>query len=276
MVSGGFLFLVIYRRFGRILAWEEKTLSVWVTIPSARPVAEVAKWAAAWHERGYKIALYRNNGSTAPIADEYYSSPTYPGYAMAVNQLIEHVRLERDSEAEWFIACGDDVFPDPNHTADEIAEECEDHFRRVGREITNSLSTFGVMQPTGDRWGENPNHARPDMRSAYIDRIAGSAWYGREYCKRVNQGKGPLWPEYQHMFVDEEARAVAVQLGVYWERRDLTQMHMHPGRAKNYTVDMIPEHLKKWASAEHWKEAEAIFFRRRKAGFPGSEALCAS
>lgn len=78
------------------------------------------------------------------------------------------------------------------------------------------------------------------------------------------------------MFVDEEARAVAVKLGVYWERRDLTQMHMHPGRVKNYTVDMIPEHVKKWASAEHWKEAEAIFFRRRKEGFPGSEALCAS
>ena len=311
MVSDGFLFLVIYRRFGwiRILAWEEKTLSVWVTIPSARPVAEVAKWAAAWHERGYKIALWRDGsyktqcalvlsfkgdheeispvvfeseGSTAqisvpglPPAHLIIMDSYYPGYARAVNWLVDAVSRYY-ADAEWFIAAGDDVFPDPNHTADEIAEECEDHFRRVGREITNSLSTFGVMQPTGDRWGENPNHARPDMRSAYIDRIAGSAWYGREYCKRVNQGKGPLWPEYQHMFVDEEARAVAVQLGVYWERRDLTQMHMHPGRVKNYTVDMIPEHMKKWASAEHWKEAEAIFFRRRKEGFPGSEALCAS
>ena len=271
-------------------------MSVWVTIPSARPVAEVAKWAEAWRERGYKVALWRDQDDLDLLLDLLTQDPTgntypgyavcawehavcalqwskvYPGYAVAVNRLIADI-IERDPDAEWFIAAGDDVFPDPNHTAEEIAEECEDHFRRVGREITNSLSTFGVMQPTGDRWGENPNHARPDMRSAYIDRIAGSAWYGREYCKLVNQGKGPLWPEYQHMFVDEEARAVAVKLGVYWERRDLTQMHMHPGRVKNYTVDMIPEHMKKWASAEHWKEAEAIFFRRRKEGFPGSECL---
>jgi hypothetical protein len=264
-------------------------LSVWVTIPSARPVAEVAKWAAAWRERGYRIALWRDfstpagmfkrpvDGPLEGTADIVMGGATYPGYAVAVNSLVR-VTMQAEPDPEWFIIAGDDVYPDPNHTAEEIAAQCREHFNdfACGCEVTcnnGHCGTFGVMQPTGDRWGENPNHARPDMRSAYIDRIAGSAWYGREYCKRVNQGRGPLWPEYQHMFVDEEARAVAVRLGVYWERRDLTQLHMHPGRAKNYTVDMIPEHLKKWASADHWKEAEQIFFRRRREGFPGSEPL---
>jgi hypothetical protein len=249
-------------------------MSVWVTIPSARPFDEVAKWAAAWRERGYRIALSRDDGGWTEewgrvgvevVLFSHLGFGAYPGYARAVNALIALLMLPMQThfDAEWFIIAGDDVYPDPNHTADEIAAECQEHFG----------GSFGVMQPTGDRWGENPNHHRPDMRSAYIDRVAGSAWYGREYCKRVNQGNGPLWPEYQHMFVDEEARAVALKLGVYWERRDLTHHHAHAGRVPHYTVDMIPEHLKKWNTKEHWKEAETIFFRRRKEGFAGSEPL---
>lgn len=259
--------------------------SVWVCIPSARPPAEVKVWAKAWIERGYKIALWRDEPpSTFPV-DLVLHSSEYPGYAKVVNHLVAQVRAldSTASTAEWFVIGGDDVFPDPNHTAEEIARECREHFLEARSEelgmVTaqrrEEFATFGVMQPTGDRWGENPNHPREDMRSAYIDRVAGSAWLGREFCKRVNQGNGPLWPEYKHMFVDEELRHVAVKLGIYWERRDLTHLHQHAGRRRDYDVTMIPEHLKKWTTGaegqKHWNESEAIFFKRRAAGFPGSE-----
>ena len=264
-------------------------MSVWVTIPSARPPEVVADWAKAWRERGYNIALWRES-SDFPygVVDYLRNEPVYPGYANAVNALIHDVMLSTDPhggrmkpQAEWFIIGGDDVFPDPNHSAEEIAEQCREHFYlnenyKSAADVYSqgARMTFGVMQPTGDRWGVNPDHPNPAMRSAYIDRVCGSAWIGREFAKRVNQGKGPLWPEYQHMFVDEELQAVAAKLGVFWQRPDLTQMHYHEARKhRSYTSADIPPHLKKWAGPEHWKEAEAIFKGRRAVGFPGSEPL---
>lgn len=251
-------------------------MSVWLTIPSARPPEEAEKVLKLWRERGYQIALWRDDLDSCDMHAGVIGAQ-YPGYAAAVNHLVDMV-IRADPKAEWFVIGGDDVHPDLNHSAEEIAAECRNHFKELSIEMEPaadnlSVTTFGVMQPTGDRWGENPNHPREDMRSAYIDRVAGSAWLGREFCKRVNGGRGPLWPEYQHMFVDEELFAVANKLGIYWPRRDLTHYHAHAGRVKNYTVDMIPEHLKKWTTSEHWKEAEKLFFSRRDAGFPGHEPI---
>jgi hypothetical protein len=215
--------------------------------------------------------LWRDDG--AAVADIVLTGLKYPGYAVAVNTLVKQV-MESDAEAEWFVIGGDDVFPDKEHTAEEIARQCFDHFRRLRREIDQSLGTYGVMQPTGDRWGVNPNHPNPVMRGAYVDRVCGSAWLGREFCRRVNRGNGPLWPEYQHMFVDEELQHVATKLGILWQRPELTQMHQHEARRhRSYTVADIPAHLKKWGGPEHWKEANEIYFKRRAAGFPGSEPL---
>jgi len=262
-------------------------MSVWVTIPSARPVEEVAKWAAAWKSSGYRIALWRDDG---PWTEEWgaigvemvLTDEKYPGYAQAINSMIKVLTLGYNDplhDAEWFIIGGDDVWPDPNHTAEQIAWECGKHFALTTSSSGGSWvpGTFGVMQPTSDRWGENPSHPNPVLQSAYIDRVAGSAWFGREYCTRVNQGRGPLWPEYQHMFVDQEARAVAVKLGVYWERPDLLHHHAHAGRVKNYDVSMIPPHLKKWTTGPegraHWQESEALYKRRESDDFPGHEPL---
>lgn len=288
-------------------------MSVWLTIPSARPPAEADVALSKWRAQGYQIALWRDSEFDYCRSDNAGSAeigaPIYPGYARAVNELISLV-MSVDQAAEWFVIGGDDTLPDPDHTADEIAEQCRVRFtglnwpprgsslgmstpweflRYAGPSDQHNASTFGVMQPTGDRWGENPDHPRVDMRSAYIDRVAGSAWLGREFCKRVNGGRGPLWSGnpnaereidrqgYKHMWVDEELRHVAVRLGVYWERRDLTQHHAHAGRVPNYSSDMIPPHLRKWTVGEegrkHWKESETLFFSRRDAGFPGSEPL---
>ena len=246
-------------------------------IPSKRPPDEAERVLKMWCERGYKIALWREDMDFPfGVADDIRVSPEYPGYAKAVNLLIADV-MRHSEDAEWFIAAGDDVEPDQNHSAEEIARECREHFMdqsvpypkvyAPGEAVKAwMLSTFGVMQPTGDRWG--------DATGAYIDRVAGSAWIGREFARRVNQGNGPLWLEYTHQFVDQELQEVATRLGVFWQRPDLTQYHAHWGRPRTGEHmgmrERMPEFLKEANTAEHWQKYKALFAKRKAAGFPGS------
>src|SRR5581483_11518837 len=124
------------------------------------------------------------------IGDFRASHSHYPGYAQSVNLLIGHV-LSFDPSAEWFIAAGDDVEPDPNHSAEEIAMQCKAwcHTNACSRGVPLSegceqVDTFGVMQPTGDRWGDSEwSRQRFGVdRGAYSDRVCGSAWIGREFA----------------------------------------------------------------------------------------------
>jgi hypothetical protein len=310
--------------------------NVWLTIPSKRPVEEAEPVLKAWRERGYKIALFVDwnppgsplstrkvcgdfmmcgGGQYQPQFDPETRIPVdpkdrtylphfndYPGYAMACNALIIEV-MKQDPGAEWFVCGGDDVLPDPNHSAEEIAIECKCHFytnKAATREERMATETFGVMQPTGDRWGIDPNtHAFESLTpgcdscackvcgrgeiapvhltGAYIDRVAGSPWIGREFARRMYQGRGPYWPEYTHMGVDEEIRAVAIKYGVYWERPDLTHFHQHWGRPREGETigqqDRMPEFLKQANSAGEWKRYKRIFAERKAMGFPGSEPL---
>ncbi len=223
---------------------------------------------------GYKIALWFDAGAEIWPADVQMSGVQYPGYARAVNTLIAHIMsvVDQEQEAEWFVTGGDDVWPDPTHHALEIAEQCRDWFARAGEE-GRKLKTFGVMQPTGDRWHEGVG----GFQNAPIDRVCGSPWMGREFCRRINQGNGPLWHEYEHMYVDEELQNVAEKYGILWQRRDLVQKHQHWGRGKGLRDIMenptIPEHLKRWNSLDHWRRSKGIFEKRKLAGFPGSEPI---
>lgn len=282
-------------------------MSVWLCIPSKRPAEEAGPLLAKWKERGYRVALYFDEkpAHRSGLWDAELHTPPggkYPGYAEATNQLIAFIQRLAGS-ADWFVIGGDDVEPDPNHTADEIARECSVHFinrmvevasmgadrqrlpqhLRISGDKLKSIgpigstpgATFGVMQPTGDRWGDSDlsrAHHGND-RGAYIDRICGSAWLGREFCKRVNQGRGPLWPEYFHMFVDEELQAVAEKLGILWQRPDLTQIHHHWGRKPGASRESIPDFLKAVNKKEHWDKYKALFLERQAAGFPGSELI---
>ena len=257
-------------------------MSVWITVPSARPVAEVAKWAEAWRDRGYGVAIYRNDGASLGVSNGIitFGGPGYPGYAAATNDLIAEI-MRADPDAEWFVAGGDDVFPDPNHTAEEIAAQLRAHFaglaciqhRSCGCETCRERTcTFGVMQPTGDRFA-----------GGSIDRICGSPWMGREFCKRINQGHGPLWPEYTHMWVDEELQHVAIKYGVFWQRPDLIHLHRHFQRESDaldspaLPVDGVkikrPHFLEEANSNAHWTKYKGIFLNRQQRGFPGSEPL---
>lgn len=231
--------------------------NVWLTIPSARPLEEVETLLDKWRERGYKIALWRDVGAGIPTCDFAIEQP-YPGYAIACNTLIRKVMLEYD-DAEWFVATGDDTEPSAP-PAEEIAEQLHVWFG----------GTFGVCQPTGDRdFG--------DKDGPYIDRVAGSPWIGREFARRMYQGDGPYWPEYHHMFVDQELMDVSVKLGVFWQRPDLTHKHNHWGRPKEGErmghVENMPAHLVSVNTPEHWKKYKTMYESRKAAGFPGHEPI---
>lgn len=274
-------------------------MSVWLCIPSARPVAEVNRRMAKWRAQGYKIALLRDaapgwtvgkdigrmftgEGDEDLICDFILFQDKYRGYAIAATALIIAV-MAIDPDAKWFVCAGDDTDPDPTKRAEEIARECYEHFLRAA--VPNlahqsagtptsalgafPMSTFGVMQPTGDRWG--------DRQGAYIDRVAGSPWIGREFARRMYQGNGPYWPEYTHMGVDEELQAVAIKYGVFHQRPDLTHYHDHWGRPKPGEVlaqqSNMPAFLERANSPAEWDRYKAIFKARSAAGFPGSEPI---
>ena len=234
-------------------AWvvvEVNPLSVWYAIPSARPDGGTI-WK--WKGRGYKVAACVDEGqSGGGNLDILQSIMPYPGYAYAVNNLVELI-LDRDPEVAWIVTGGDDTDPalsDPR----EIAAQCTEHFG----------GTFGVMQPTGDRWA-----------GGSIDRICGSPWMGREFCERMYGGDGPLWSGWQHCFVDEELQCVAQRLGVLGQRRDLTHKHNHWLRCEgpddvNWKA-VEPEHLK---DKNPTLQRDRPLFNQRKArGFPGHEPL---
>jgi hypothetical protein len=244
-------------------------MSVWLTIPSARPPEEAERCLKLWRERGYKIALWIDKPHKFPAScDLGTAAPSggYPGYSVAVNWLIRKVTKE-DPQAEWFIIGGDDVEPDPSHSAEEIAIDCRMRFyAQVGtREARLATETFGVMQPTGDRFA-----------GGSIDKIAGSAWIGREFARRMYGGNGPLWPEYTRFFMDEELQLVAQKYGVFQQRPDLIHLHRHYMRESediksNAVYTEIPAHLK--AQEALWNPEKAIFQKRRAEGFPGSEPI---
>lgn len=270
--------------------------AVWVCVPSARPVPEVAAWAKKWQAQGYKVALWRDRMETSLRADYIYCG-AYPGYAVAANHLTSEM-FYLDPSCDWVVATGDDTDPDMAHTADEIAAQCSEHFKDLAwpmhwhwdakyrspeealaagaraeqkkqalwsTDVAKMYSTFGVCQPTGDRFSEGS-----------IDRICGSPWLGRSFCERINQGRGPFWPEYTHCFGDEELWNVATKLGILWQRRDLTHYHHHFTRVPGKDIGQVtapPPHLVEATSAAHWVKYKALFAKRKAAGFPGSEPI---
>ncbi len=209
----------------------------------------------------------------------------YPGYARSVNALIKEI-LRKDEQAEWFVCAGDDTLPDPNHSAEEIAIQCSSYFSQQNQTAFPSrigqtdaylepweAPTFGVMQPTGHRWGEG----QVGFTNAPIDRVAGSPWIGREFARRMYGGAGPYWHEYRHQFVDEELQNVAIKMGVFWQRPDLIHFHNHwalPREGERMAPsERMPAFLAEANSPEHWKKYKAIFEARKAAKFPGHEPI---
>jgi hypothetical protein len=293
---------------------ETSLVAVWYVCPSARKFEEAEAALSKWRTMGYKLAVFREEARGPVKADILVNTLPYTGYAITANLLIS-LALAEDSECEWVVVGADDIHPDPNHSPEEIADHCSEYFDdkhlvrcedgdNFYRSMTaNQAQTFGVMQPTGDRWGERPPGECHDfirrppsapmadrcmmcgreegdsmhLGGAYSDRVAYSPWIGRQFAKRMYHGKGPYWPEYTHCGVDEELQFVAQKYGVFWQRRDLIQYHDHWGRPRMQErmgqADRMPAFLKKANSPEEWQRYKQIFNMRKSLGFPGSEPL---
>lgn len=221
-------------------------MSVWYCIPSALPPDKAMACLGKWVNRGYRVAVYRDLGAQ-PLSVDLCWMGEYHGYAASVNFLVREV-LKDHPDTRWFVTAGDDVFPDPSKSPEEIAAELEEHFG----------GTLGVMQPTGDRYMVDASG-----RCA-AERVCVSPWMGREWCLRGYEGKGPLWEGYKWEYVDEDLHEVASKLGLLWHRPDISQFHAWHGRIKQPQ----PEHMK---GKQEWnREGERIFRERKAAGFPNS------
>lgn len=210
---------------------------VWVVWPAARP--EKSKLIIdAWHDQGYKVAVLVNpphgGHSDLSTADRVIVQDIWKGFATAANILCHEVL------SNVVVVAGDDMYPDQSNRAQTIADAFEKHFNGF----------FGVMQPTGDRYG-------------CIDKCAVAPWIGRAFIDIAYGGKGPYWEDYFHYFADEELQTAAEQCNAFWQRRDLSQYHDHWQRKKG---TMRPEYLID-ALSKHPADAK-LFQLRKAAKFP--------
>ena len=259
-------------------------MAVWLCIPSARVDGGTIQ---QWRAKGYRAAIWRDPG--APSIDaEILVEKSYPGYGAACNDLAR-MAFAADPDCLFIVCAGDDTEPAVSHP-DLIAFECGRHFgkqqERYRVELTMHSSsthnpstgfiehtptqviegrfpwsTFGVMQPTGDRFA-----------GGSIDRIAGSPWIGKEFCLRTYNGSGPYNSAYRHMFVDEELFNVAHKLKCYWPRPELIHLHHHfmresPALESNAVRKPVPKHLFEANSQRHWDVAKGIFLEQKAKGF---------
>jgi len=201
-----------------------------------------------WRKMGYRIALWRDP-EDAPIPCDMMLIGPYPGYHIAVNSLCREV-MKHDMGASWLVTAGDDMTPDPSRRADEIAAECTTYFS----------GTFGVMQPTGDKWA-----------ASHPERICGSPWMGREFCRRMYGGHGPFCEEYFQLWGDEEMHEVCVKLGILWNREDLVHFHDHFQRGGKRPLSERPSWMVR--NDECYQKLKPIFDRRKRTGWPGHEPL---
>jgi len=184
-------------------------VSVWYAIPSKKPAADAQLCIDAWRWRGYRVAIWRDVGD-APVECDLMLTGEYAGYPKAVNALCRAI-LDAEPLTDWIVSGGDDIWPDAGQEPEKIAEECGEHFWEAsvargggykfgkGNVVTHEQSaTFGVMQPTGDRWGADPK--QPNCcGTAYADRVCGSPWMGREFILTARaKGAGELRVVLRH------------------------------------------------------------------------------
>ncbi|MBL0922323.1 MAG: FkbM family methyltransferase [Phycisphaerales bacterium] len=216
-------------------------IEVWYAIPSANPENCRAR-LPVWREKGYRVAVLQNWKRGEIPADLVVWSDTYPGWPGSVNILCREIVPKT---ATIVVSGGDDMLPDPNFTAQELAEQFLERFP----------DTFGVMQPTGDGFMS-------------CDGYCGSPWLGRAWFERAYGGKGPMWGEYHHNWADKELHWVAKGLGALWQRPDLTHRHEHFTRGGDDRPDY-------WAATVAPKDQHDVelFLSRKWAQFPGHEPL---
>jgi hypothetical protein len=211
-------------------------------VPTANPEKCSATFKK-WQEMGYLTAALVDGNTPFPRHMTFgLRAQIYKGWPTAVNALLKDLML--NTGAEWFIAAGDDMAPDPNLRGEVIAAQCTEHFK----------GTLGVMQPTGDPWMVDASG-----RCA-AERICGSPWLGREFIRRWNNGKGPFSEEYFHCYADEQLHDETLPNGFLWQRKDLSHWHHHPNR----TGEKPPGYMQ--VANNHFRSDQAAFRRWQAAG----------
>ncbi len=212
---------------------------VWFAIPSAS-VERCRKVLPAWREMGYKVAILQNRERGDVPADVTVWSDHYPGWPGSINILAREIV---PASAPVIVSGGDDMLPDPNHAAHEIAAQFLHRFP----------DTFGVMQPHGDDFLETAQ-------------FCGSPWLGRAWCERMYRGSGPMFAGYVHHGADDELFWVARCLDALWTRPDLSQYHEHFLRSGE-----APPHWWMEAVDRHDERDTLHFIARAAHAFPGHE-----
>lgn len=218
-----------------------KDPAVWFAIPSANPDFCRAT-LPAWRERGYRVAVLQNHARADIPADLCVWSDHYPGWAASINLLCRDIVPH---DAPIVVSGGDDMLPDPDRAAHEIAREF----------LARFPAGFGVMQPTGDQ-----------LLGAGT--FCGSPWLGRGWIRAAYQGRGPLHPAYRHNWADNELHWVARCAGALWARPDLTQRHEHFSR----TGAPKPDYWAREVEARDRHDVQ-LFLARAWQGFPGAQPL---
>lgn len=221
-------------------------MKVYVAMPVA--LEHRAKAAAErWTARGYFMSFFQDYG-TSRWTPELTTFAPYVGVYDAINRATFAAFADG---ADVVLFAGDDMFPDPNHFAEQIGEQYLKRFP----------DGFGVMQPCADRQGQDEKGV-PAAR-----RICGSPWYGKGWATRAYRGLGPCDPRYWHFYGDESLMHVAEKLGVLWWREDLLQDHAHWsfGRSRREAYHD--------RNQGHWEADRRLFLESKAAGFPEGEAL---
>jgi len=210
-----------------------------------------------WKERGYQCAVFLDSDTKdLDVGADIAISLRYDGYWNAINFLChyvseEDIRAPRASRGRTIcIASADDIYPDFNHSPEELAGEFHDKFP----------DGFGIMQPCGDLSGIDQS-GRPAAA-----RICGSPWMGDGWICRAYGGRGPCPREYHSFYGDEELYEVSQKLEALWMRPDLTQLHKH----WSFGHGSQTEYQRK-NSEKYWDIDQRTFISRRELGFPGCE-----
>jgi hypothetical protein len=218
---------------------------VWFAIPSASP-QRCRRNLPAWREMGYRVAILQNRQRAEIPADMVVWSDTYPGWAESINILCREI-VPR--ETPIVVSGGDDMLPEPGHSAPQLAEQFLEHFGDTPG------GTFGVMQPQGDGFMDT-------------SRYCGSPWLGRAWIERMYGGRGPMFGGYHHNWADNELLWVARGLGALWQRPDLSQHHAHFTRTGGEKPAWWRQHVEK-----HDLDDCKLYLSRLWARFPGHAPL---
>lgn len=213
---------------------------VWFVIPSASP-EKCRKVLPVWRERGYRTAVLQNFEQGDIPADIAEWFDYYPGWPESVNILCRDIVPKA---CKLIVSGGDDMLPDPNHTAQELAAQ---FFRKFP-------DGFGVMQPHGDEF-------------LCAKRYCGSPFIGRAWFETMYAGKGPMYGGYHHNYADNELFWVAKGLNALWERPDLSHFHDH------FTRDGR-EQPRYWESVRNKDLKDCLlYYSRVHENFPGHAPL---